>query len=461
MVRVFQYYISPIKLWLVSLDLLLTVLVFALAIALRQQDVWLHNLSPVGWGLSVFASALNATVLLSVGIYTNQSLRNMRVFLTRLAVGSVGAGLLLSAGLYFFRDLDLWRSTLVLAETSTACVVFVVHKLLGKLILQRFPRRIALFGGAERARATLAFVHDNPEYGFKVSHIITPNSIEDIKTKEVHPLSKRSFENVVRASGVDLLILPNEDGRRAFAAEAIIQASLSGFEMKEDISFLEEMRGHVELSQLQHDSFFFTSGLQGGDILARLIKRAFDLVVAGVLLAISLPVMLVAGIAVMLTSKGGVFYRQERVGRNGRTFPLYKFRSMRADAEASGQPKWAEENDPRITAVGRLIRRTRIDELPQLINVFLGHMSMVGPRPERPYFVDQLEKALPFYSVRHTIKPGITGWAQIRYPYGASEEDAACKLEYDLYYVKNYSLFFDLLIILQTVRVVLFPKGVR
>ncbi|MBV1900387.1 MAG: sugar transferase, partial [Kordiimonadaceae bacterium] len=171
--------------------------------------------------------------------------------------------------------------------------------------------------------------------------------------------------------------------------------------------------------------------------------------------------MVFAGIVIKITSRGPIFYRQERVGRYGKPFNLLKFRSMKEDAEAEGQAEWAQENDPRVTLVGSLLRRTRIDELPQIVNVLKGHMSFVGPRPERPFFVDQLQKDVPFYRERHCLKPGITGWAQIQYPYGASFEDSKRKLEYDLYYIKNYSIFLDLLIILQTVRVLLFPIGVR
>jgi exopolysaccharide biosynthesis polyprenyl glycosylphosphotransferase len=171
--------------------------------------------------------------------------------------------------------------------------------------------------------------------------------------------------------------------------------------------------------------------------------------------------MLLTAVAIKLESPGPVLYRQERVGQGGKTFSIMKFRSMRADAEKDGKPRWASSNDDRVTAVGRFIRRSRIDELPQIFNVFLGDMSFVGPRPERPYFVQDLARQIPYYNVRHTVKPGITGWAQVRYPYGATVDDAIHKLQYDLYYVKNHSLFLDLMILLQTVQVVLFGKGAR
>jgi exopolysaccharide biosynthesis polyprenyl glycosylphosphotransferase len=190
------------------------------------------------------------------------------------------------------------------------------------------------------------------------------------------------------------------------------------------------------------------------------MKRAFDLAVAFLLLVFVLPVMLAAALAVFVEDGAPVLYRQERVGRDGRLITLLKFRSMRRDAER-GAPQWARSADPRTTRVGLVMRQFRVDELPQLVNVLRGDMSFVGPRPERPFFVDELAKSLPFYRERHSVKPGITGWAQVNYPYGASLEDARQKLAYDLYYVKNRTLFLDFLILVQTVRVVLFHEGAR
>jgi exopolysaccharide biosynthesis polyprenyl glycosylphosphotransferase len=190
-------------------------------------------------------------------------------------------------------------------------------------------------------------------------------------------------------------------------------------------------------------------------------KRTFDLAVSLVIFTVSLPVMLLTAMCIRLEDKGPLIYRQERVGKDGKSFFVLKFRSMRSDAEKGGTPQWAAANDDRTTRVGRIIRKLRIDELPQIINVLKGEMSFVGPRPERPYFVQQLNEKIPYYNVRHTIKPGITGFAQVRYQYGSSVEDAIQKLQYDLYYVKNHGLFLDLLILVETLQVVLFAKGSR
>jgi exopolysaccharide biosynthesis polyprenyl glycosylphosphotransferase len=196
-------------------------------------------------------------------------------------------------------------------------------------------------------------------------------------------------------------------------------------------------------------------------MISSVVKRAFDIVASLLLLILAMPLVLLAAIAVKLESRGPAFYRQRRVGLYNQAFDILKLRSMRVDAEAAGKAQWAAQDDPRVTRVGRFIRKVRIDELPQAWTVLKGEMSFVGPRPERPQFVRQLEQQLPYYAERHMVKPGITGWAQINYPYGASVEDARHKLEYDLYYAKNYSPFLDLLILLQTLRVVLWPQGAR
>jgi len=225
-------------------------------------------------------------------------------------------------------------------------------------------------------------------------------------------------------------------------------------------SYYERMLGQIRLDALKAGWLIFGDGFRQG-VLRTFIKRVFDCVVAAILLVLALPVMLVTAVLIVLEDGFPTLYRQERVGRSGRMFNVIKFRSMRRDAEADGKPRWATTNDDRTTRVGRVIRKLRIDELPQLYSVLIGEMSMVGPRPERAFFVDQLTKEIPFYAVRHSIKPGVTGWAQVRYHYGASIDDAAQKLQYDLYYVKNHSLLLDLVVLFETVGVVLGGKGAQ
>jgi sugar transferase (PEP-CTERM system associated) len=224
--------------------------------------------------------------------------------------------------------------------------------------------------------------------------------------------------------------------------------------------FFERVHGQIPIEAVKASWLIYGNGFRQ-DLMRTVIKRTFDIVASLVLVTATLPIMIAVAILLGMESGAPIIYRQERVGLRGRTFQLLKFRSMRPDAEADGKPVWAKVGDPRVTRLGAFLRRTRIDELPQLLNVLRGEMSLVGPRPERPVFVEMLTQQIPFYAVRHSVKPGLTGWAQVRYSYGANVEQAMRKLEYDLYYVKNHSLFLDFHILLATVRVVMRGEGVR
>ena len=225
-------------------------------------------------------------------------------------------------------------------------------------------------------------------------------------------------------------------------------------------SFYERAVGQLRLDSLHASWLIFGDGFRQGFTRA-FVKRLFDILASSALLLLAAPVMLATAVVIALESGFPILYRQERVGQGGRLFDVIKFRSMRRDAESDGKPRWATSNDDRVTRSGRIIRKLRIDELPQLINVLRGDMSLVGPRPERPYFVDQLAREIPYYAVRHSLKPGVTGWAQVRYHYSASLEDSVQKLQYDLYYVKNHTLFLDIVILFETVGVVVTGEGAQ
>lgn len=240
----------------------------------------------------------------------------------------------------------------------------------------------------------------------------------------------------------------------------LLDCRLAGILVMDVSSHFERMLGQIRLDALRAGWLIFGDGFSQGTFRT-VVKRVSDVIFASALLVLAAPVMLLTAVLIVLEDGAPVLYRQERVGLNGRLFKVIKFRSMRRDAEADGKPRWAQANDDRVTRVGKLIRKTRIDELPQLLSVLIGDMSMVGPRPERAFFVDKLTREIPFYAVRHSVKPGVTGWAQVRYHYGASIEDAAQKLQYDLYYVKNHSLFLDLVVLFETVGVVLGGKGAQ
>ena len=246
----------------------------------------------------------------------------------------------------------------------------------------------------------------------------------------------------------------------SFPIEELLECKLAGIKVTDAATFFEREASQIRVDSLQPSWLVFGGGFDQGFLRAS-IKRSFDLLASMILLVATFPVMLITAICIFVEDREPIFYQQERVGKDGHSFMVLKFRSMRNDAEIAGKPQWAATNDPRTTKVGRIIRKLRIDELPQILNVFKGEMSFVGPRPERPYFVKQLCEEIPYYNVRHSIKPGITGLAQVRYQYGASVDDAIQKLQYDLYYVKNNSLFLDFLILIDTLQVVLLGKGGR
>jgi sugar transferase (PEP-CTERM system associated) len=265
--------------------------------------------------------------------------------------------------------------------------------------------------------------------------------------------------SIVKAGGVDRIVVALDERRGKFPLEQLLLCRLKGVRVDDGVAFTERFAGKLSVENLHPSFLIFSDGFKRSAIFKNM-KRGFDILFSLLGLALLSPVGLMVSVAIKLDSKGPVFYWQERVGEDGKIFHLLKFRSMRTDAEEKG-PSWAKVDDGRITRVGRWIRKLRFDEIPQMLNVLKGEMSFIGPRPERQFFVDQLKKEIPFYSERHVIKPGITGWAQIRYQYGASKEDALEKLKYDLYYIKHMSLFFDLMIIFETAKVVLLGRGAR
>ncbi len=281
-----------------------------------------------------------------------------------------------------------------------------------------------------------------------------------VRAEELRPLEGRTLAEVVEELNVDELIIAPDERRGALPMEEMLKCVQSGVSVVDISSFFERESGTVQLSVADPSWLVFSGGFDYS-MPRRMIKRLFDLGAALALLLVAWPMMLVVALAIWLESGGPVLYRQTRVGERGQHFELIKFRSMRQDAEKGGVAVWATRNDDRTTRVGKFIRLTRLDELPQLFSVIGGHMSFVGPRPERPQFVEMLNEQIRYYGVRHSIKPGLTGWAQLRYPYGASVQDAEEKLKFDLFYVKNHGLVFDLLILLQTVEVVLFGRGAR
>jgi sugar transferase (PEP-CTERM system associated) len=328
-----------------------------------------------------------------------------------------------------------------------------------------FRRRVLIVGTGSRALYLYNLLNSDShreltEMAFLPETVIggEPTQAPSALRDRIVPTSGESLEQLANQLLVDELVVA-VDEQRGLALEALLPWKTNGIPVFEFNAFIERETGRVDLRWLELSYLLFSTGFQIR-LMDAALKRAMDIVVSSVALLVSLPVLLLSAIAIVSEDFGPVFYRQTRVTQGGRTFWIYKLRTMRTDAEKFGA-QWAEEDDPRITRVGRFLRRTRVDEIPQLFNVLIGQMSLVGPRPERPLFVEDLSKKIRLYSLRHNVKSGLTGWAQINYPYGASEEDARRKLEYDLYYMKNYSLLRDLSIMLQTFRVLIWPQGVR
>ena len=325
-------------------------------------------------------------------------------------------------------------------------------------------RRILVLGVGEDAALVKAALDDDSVCGHSLVGFyaveIGQRVDAALPANKILPPSK-SIEETVRTHRVNEIVLATRERRGgALPLSDLLGCKLRGIKVTDLSAFFEKYQGKVRIDFLHESWFIFGSGFR--QHRARLfVKRVFDILASTFVLILSLPVMLLAAIAIKLESAGPVIYRQERIGLGRRSFDLLKFRSMRADAEKDGMPQWARAGDTRVTRVGRLMRLTRIDELPQLLSVLSGQMSLVGPRPERPYFVEKLVQAIPFYDARHSVKPGVTGWAQVRHHYGASVDDARDKLQYDLYYVKNHTLLLDLVVLFHSVRVVLFAQGAR
>jgi len=409
----------------------------------------------------LFVCLLVMAMMFSVGLYTWHAASSYGDLVLRILAAFATAYLLYAAMVYAVSDLAIDPGTLASAILLAVPAVFFLrvgflrisdqaHLKSRAIVLGTGPQaaRIRELEGRGRASrfVTVAFVDLNEGEGQ-----VEPGRVCGM------PEDLLGF---ARSHGADEIVVALEDRRGRLPVDELIAARLNGLRVTDYQTFGERALGRVDLDALRPSWFLYSEGFRSGR-LHRVLKRSFDIAVSLALLVFTLPILVATAIAIKLESRGPVFYRQERVGLGGRTFVLLKFRSMAADAEKDGQPQWAVARDPRVTWVGAFIRKTRIDEIPQAINVLLGDMSFVGPRPERPHFVRMLARDIPYYEERHTVKPGITGWAQLNYPYGASLEDARQKLQYDLFYIKYFSVLFDLAIVMQTIRVVLWSEGAR
>ena len=461
MIRLFKHYIPRAVFLLGLLDFLLLILAAELGWTLRIWQLG-SKVGPVSERLPQllsFAVALQCAMV-AVGCYGGEALQSLRFGLARLLV-AISIGVILIAIMFFLLpELTLWRSNTVYSMILAIVLLFALRLLFGRMFGgDMFKRRVLVLGAGARARR-ISVLAQRPGSSFTVVGHVSMGGAESIVVDAI-PREGLDLTEYARTMRVDEVVLALQERRNAMPVADLLRIRTAGVHVNEISTFLERETGRVDLRSVNPSWLIFSDGFSSGRRLSAWAKRAFDMIASGILLIPAAPVIGLTALLVKFDSKGPAFYRQVRVGQYGAPFTIVKLRSMRSDAEIVGEAVWAEKDDPRITRVGRIIRKLRIDELPQAWMVLKGEMSFVGPRPERPEFVDQLVTKMPYYAERHVVKPGITGWAQINYPYGASLDDSRHKLEYDLYYAKNYTPFLDILILLQTVRVLLWPDGAR
>ncbi|NMF90755.1 TIGR03013 family XrtA/PEP-CTERM system glycosyltransferase [Aromatoleum petrolei] len=459
MFKVFKQYVPSHALQQIAFDASILFVVVLVVTALPARG------SQVEWRLVVPSALLFALLMIllngALGLYRARALDGGGRSTASRIVVSVVVSVVVAFAVFAILPWGYFQS-----EAVQVSIVL----LLGGLLVMRglanrrgsasaFDPRVLIIGTGTEADAVARSL-DAQGVGRDLVGFYRPVGEETpvVNPERILPEDGNLLDTVRRLHVSEVIVAVRERRGGVLPIRELLDCKLRGVKVLDLSSFFERTHGQVPIGSLKASWLIYGEGFHQG-VVRRTIKRCFDVLASAILLMFALPVMLVTACLILLEDGGPVLYRQERVGRRGRIFRVIKFRSMRQDAEGDGRPRWAQSGDDRVTRVGHVIRRFRIDELPQLLNVLSGEMSLVGPRPERPYFVDQLTREIPFYSVRHSVKPGVTGWAQVRYQYGASVDDAIQKLQYDLYYVKNHNLALDILVLFETVRVVLTCEG--
>jgi len=414
----------------------------------------------LGWKIAL-VTALCQLCFYYNDLYDLTVVHSNRELVVRLLQAAGAAAIVLAAACVAAPSLILDPGVFV-----TALGVFVVAVIAWRVTFNYIARgahleeRVLILGTGPTARMLARQIGSQQDFAYRLVGFVDEG--EDHNFVRQHDIlgNATDLERLVADRRIDRIVVGLSDRRGRLPIQALLRAKLSGVRVEDATTTYERLTGKILIDDLKPSWLVFSDGFRASR-WTRSVKRMLDLALSMILAFLAAPLMMLTAVAIRLDSRGPILYSQERVGENGRIFTVYKFRSMRTDAEQAGRPVWARAQDDRITRVGRFIRKTRLDELPQLWNVMRGDMSFVGPRPERPFFVEQLALEIPFYIQRHAVKPGLTGWAQVKYEYGSSVEDAMEKLRYDLYYIKHLSVFFDLTIVLDTVKVVLFGKGAK
>jgi sugar transferase (PEP-CTERM system associated) len=457
MIRLFNHYLSIRLLLLTAFE----------ALALYQSVLLgfqLRHIAPIGQSPILEASVFTLVMLTSMsalGLYQAQ-VEPFRTTIQRLLIAYGMSLLLISLVFYLLPDTYIGRGVMAWSSLMALGSVLAIRIVFFRLTDFGLPRRrVLVLGNGKEAEEVIRYLHGRSlRSSVQFAGLYPVMAERDAEGRE-HSLDHAGLARAIEElKASEIVVAVKERRGGVLPLRHLLDCKLRGIRVMDLQSFYEREQGVLRIDNMRASWMIFGNGFSQG--LARdVIKRVFDVVVATLLIVVTLPLLLVAMIAIVLDGGLPIFYTQERVGQGGRTFRIIKLRTMRRDAEADGKPRWAGVGDSRVTRVGAFLRKTRIDELPQLWNVLRGDMSFVGPRPERPFFVEKLTEQIPFYDVRHSVKPGVTGWAQVRYTYTATVEDGMVKLQYDLYYVKNHSLFLDLMILVETLQVVLLGKGAR
>jgi sugar transferase (PEP-CTERM system associated) len=465
-IRLFGFYFPLLFLVLAATELCVITAAAILATAIRfhGQGSPVHNvLGPLDYRAVVYGCVLLISMA-AMGLYQTRLREGISGQLVRLVVASLLGSLILATMYYAIPGLYLGRGVTALAFLFSLLGIAIIRLTFFRLVdLDSLKPRILVFGAGQKASWVLEHLSQPADRrGFRLIGFVDAGGprmvFGDIPVfKFDEPLCE-----YVRRIHVDQIVVAVDDRRNGLPMPDLLKCRLAGIEVLELPTFFERETGTVALELTDPSWLVFGQGFHRG-LFVRTFKRALDVLICAVLTVIFSPIVLLTMFAIKLEDgwKAPVIYSQIRVGEQGRHFRLYKLRSMQIDAERRTGARWAHQNDDRVTRVGRIIRKLRIDEIPQIFNVLRGDMSFVGPRPERPEFTQHLEQEIRYYRERCAVKPGVTGWAQLRYPYGASAKDAQEKLKYDLYYIKNQNVLFDILILLQTAEVMLFRRGAR
>jgi sugar transferase (PEP-CTERM system associated) len=465
-IRLFRVYYPVRTLVLLTVETLIVWVSFVLGTMVRSREDWLLQLSNELFIESGFLKILAVTAIVlaishGLDLYDSSRLdaKGEQLFRLLLVLGTVA---LVLAGVGYAYSRFLPGHDFLPPDSALMGLIILTFALLGwraaySWLVQQsyFRERVYVLGTGDRAQRLLNGLRQRSELGIEV--VGWTGGIEGELSRET---VAKHLLGLARGSGVHRVIVAMPDRRGTLPVEELLDLRLEGVKVEEATSWLEKISGRIEVEQLYPSWLIFAEGFRFSTF-SRLVRRVLNFSVALIGLVISLPLVPFIAIAVKFSSPGAVFYHQKRVGRGGATFYCYKFRTMRQDAEADTGATWAADDDPRITRVGKFLRLSRLDEIPQLWCVLKGDMHFVGPRPERPEFVDWLSKEIPYYGVRHTVRPGITGWAQVQYKYGNTLEDAREKLQYDLFYIKNASVGLDFWIVFQTVKIVLLGRGAK